>query len=125
MLSAKPAKSPCPSGSQLSKLNGEALLDPYEYRSVVGVLQYCTLTRLDIAFFISQLCQHMHNPIATHWFAVKRVLRYLKNLVDHGLFYSKTTLQLNAFCDLDWAGCPDDKRSTSGFVVFLGNCLIS
>jgi hypothetical protein len=125
MSGAKPAKSPCPSGSKLSRLDGEALLDPYEYRSVVGALQYCTLTRPDIAFSVNQLCQHMHNPTAVHWSAVKRVLRFFKNTVDHGLFYSKTTLQLNAFCDSDWAGCPDDRRSTSGFVVFLGDCLVS
>jgi hypothetical protein len=125
MSGAKPAKSPCPSGSKLSRLDGEALLDPYEYRSVVGALQYCTLTRPDIAFSVNQLCQHMHNPTAVHWSAVKRVLRFLKNTVDHGLFYSKTTLQLNAFCDSDWAGCPDDRRSTSGFAVFLGDCLVS
>jgi hypothetical protein len=125
MTEAKPAKSPCPSGSQLSKLDGDSLLDPFEYRSVVGALQYCTLTRPDIAFSVNQLCQHMHHPTASHWSAVKRVLRFLKNTLDHGLFYSKTNLQLNAFCDSDWAGCPDDRRSTSGFAVFLGNCLVS
>jgi hypothetical protein len=125
MSGAKLAKSPYPSGSKLSRLDGEALLDPYEYRSVMGALQYCTLTRPDIAFSVNQLCQHMHNPTAVHWFVVKRVLRFLKNTVDHGLFYSKTTLQLNAFCDSDWAGCPDDRRSTSGSAVFLGDCLVS
>jgi hypothetical protein len=90
----------------------------------VGALQYCTLTRPDIAFSVNQLCQHIHNPTAVHWSAVKRVLRFLKNTVDHGLFYSKTTLQLNAFFDSDWAGCPDDRRSTSGFAMFLGDCLV-
>jgi hypothetical protein len=121
MTEAKPAKSPCPSGSQLSRLDGDPLLDPSEYRSVVGALQYCTLTRPDIAFSVNQLCQHMHHPTSSHWSAVKRVLRFLKNTMNHGLFYSKTTLQLNAFCDSDWAGCPDDRRSTSGFAVFLGD----
>ncbi|XP_059445487.1 uncharacterized mitochondrial protein AtMg00810-like [Corylus avellana] len=124
MIEAKPAKSPCPSGSQLSKLNGESLLDPFEYKSVVGALQYCTLTRPDIAFSVNQLCQHMHHPTVTHWSAIKRVLRYLKNTLHHGLFYSSSNLQLNAFCDLDWVGCPDDRRSTFGFAIFLGNCLI-
>jgi hypothetical protein len=105
MTKVKPAKSLCPFGSQLSRLNGESMLDPFEYRSVVEALQYCTLTRLDIAFSVNQLCQHMHHPTATHWSVVKIVLKYLKNTLDHGLFYSITNLQLNAFCDSNWACC--------------------
>jgi hypothetical protein len=53
------------------------------------------------------------------------VLRFLKGSIDRGLTYSKTPLQLNAFRDSDWVGNPDDRRSTFGFVVFLGDCLIS
>jgi hypothetical protein len=53
------------------------------------------------------------------------VLRFLKGSITHGLTYSKTPLQLNALCDSDWAGSPDDHRSTFGFTVFLGDCLIS
>jgi hypothetical protein len=32
---------------------------------------------------------------------------------------------VNAFCDSNCAGCPDDRRSTIGFAVFLGDCLIA
>lgn len=53
MQDAKPAKSPCASGSKLSRLDGTALLDVTEYRSIVGALQYCTLTRPDIAFSVN------------------------------------------------------------------------
>jgi hypothetical protein len=125
MLGAKPAASPCPSGSKLSKFDGDLLPDPTEYRQVVGALLYCTLTRPEIAFSVNQLCQHMHSPSTTHWSAAKRVLRYLKHTIDHGLHFTKGTLHLQAFCDSDWAGNPDDRRSTSGFGVFLGPCLVS
>jgi hypothetical protein len=91
----------------------------------VGALQYCTLTRPDIAYSVNQLCQHLHHPTSVHWSAAKRVLRFLKDTADHGLRFSKTNMHLHAFCDSDWAGCPDDRRSTSGFAVFLGNCLLS
>jgi hypothetical protein len=67
----------------------------------------------------------MHSPTDTHWTVAKRVLRYLKVIIDHGLHYSKSSLQLNAFCDSDWAGSSDDRRSTSGFAVFLGSSLLS
>jgi len=125
MAEAKSASSPYALGSKLSRYDGEDLLDVTEYRSVVGSLQYCTLTRSDIAYSVNQLCQHLHHPTSTHWTAVKQVLQFLKGSIDHGLTYSKTPLQLNAFYDSDWVGSPDDCRSTSGFPVFLGNCLIS
>jgi hypothetical protein len=125
MHESKHSKSSCTSGSKLSKYDGIALPDPTTYRQVVGALQYCTLTRPEIAYSVNQLCQHMHAPSSTHWIAAKRVLRYLNGSPDHGLYYTKSNLQLNAFCDSDWAGCPDDRRSTSGFAVFLGDCLIA
>jgi hypothetical protein len=125
MLGAKPTPSPCPAGSKLSKLDGEPLLDSTEYRQVVGALLYCTLTRPDIAYAVNQLCQHMHSPSSTHWSAAKRVLRYLKHTLDHGLLFTPGNLHLQAYSDSDWAGNPDDRRSTSGFGVYLGNCLIS
>ena len=66
MTEAKPSKTPCTSGSKLSKLDGDLLDDPTIYRQVVGALQYCTLTRLEIAYSVNQLCQHMHAPSSTH-----------------------------------------------------------
>jgi hypothetical protein len=125
MLGSKAARSPCSSGLKLSNFDGKRLVDPSEYRFVVGALQYCTLTRLDLSFAVNQLCQHLQAPTTTHWTAAKCVLLYLKNTANHGLLYSKGPLQLQAFCDFDWAGNPDDRRSTFGFRIFLGNCLVS
>jgi hypothetical protein len=44
MSDAKPAKTPCNSGSKLSRFDGEVLPNYLDYRSLVGELQYCTLT---------------------------------------------------------------------------------
>jgi hypothetical protein len=66
----------------------------------------------------------MHAPSTTHRTDVKRVLRYLKYSVNHGLLYTKGS-HLSAYCDSDWASCLDDRRSTTGFAVFLGPNLIS
>ena len=67
----------------------------------------------------------MRRPTTTHWTVAKRVLRYLKGTADHGLWYTKVNLSLNAFCDSNWAGNPDDRWSTSGYGIFLGSCLVS
>jgi hypothetical protein len=32
---------------------------------------------------------------------------------------------VSAFADANWVGCPDDRRSTGGFAVFLGSNLVS
>lgn len=92
---------------------------------MVGALQYCTITRPDISYAVNQLCQFMHDPREPHWTAAKRVLRYLKGSIDFGLYYSPSSIDLTAYCDSDWAGNPDDRRSTTGYGIFLGSSLIS
>jgi hypothetical protein len=74
---------------------------------------------------MNQLCQLMHNPSTTHWSAVKSVLRYLKGIINNGLYFGYRTLSLNAYCDLDWVGGPDDRRLTTYYGIFLGPCLVS
>ena len=46
--------------------------------------------------------------------------------MDFGLWYPKgNDLTLIAYSDADWAGCIDDRKSTSGTTFFLGGCLVS
>jgi hypothetical protein len=92
---------------------------------ILGALQYVTLTRPDIAYSVNQLCQHMYAPTSVHFAAAKRVLRYLKGSLNSSLHYSKGPLNLIAYCDSDWARNPDDRKSTTGYGVFLGPNLIS
>jgi hypothetical protein len=125
LLGICPYRAPCVSGSKLSKFDGELLPDPSEYSQTVGALQYVTLTRPDIAYSVNQLCQHMQAPTSTHWTAAKRVLRYLKHTLDYGLFYKLGSFYVNAYCDSDWAGDPDNRRSTCGYGVYVGPNLIS
>jgi hypothetical protein len=121
----KPISSPANAGKKLSLYDGDPLSDPTEFRSVVGALQYLTLTRPDICFAVNQVCQFLHQPTTHHWTAVKRILRYLKDTPDHGLFYQPGSLMLEAYSDADYAGCPDDRHSTGGYCVYLGHNPIS
>ncbi|XP_021833818.1 uncharacterized protein LOC110773602, partial [Prunus avium] len=125
MQDSKPCATPVGSGSQLSATDSVPLSDPREYRSVVGALQYLTVTRPDITYAVNQVCQHMHQPTLVHWIAVKRILRYLKGSPSDGLFFTPGSTSLVAFSDSDYAGDPDSRWSTGGFCLFLGPNLIS
>ena len=68
----------------------------------------------------------MEDPTSTHLKVAKRILRYLKGTIELGLFYSSSDdFNLVGYCDSDYAGDVDDRKSTSGFVFFLGDCVIS
>ncbi|KAL6293121.1 hypothetical protein ACE6H2_001263 [Prunus campanulata] len=100
-------------------LDGVPLSDPALYRSLVGGLQYLTFSRPDIAFAVNTLCQFMHTPTEPHFAAVKRVLRYLAGTLTHGIHFTSGDVHLQAYSDADWAGDVNDRRSTTGYVVFL------
>lgn len=88
------------------------------FRTIVGSLQYLTLTKPEIAFAVNLACQHMHKPKHSHFVAVKRILRYIKGSLHQGLAFSPGYLQLTSYSDADWAGNPLDRRSPLDFVFF-------
>jgi hypothetical protein len=93
--------------------------DATQYRSIVGALQYLTLTRPDISFAVNWVCQFLYGPTIVHWERVKRILRYVKGVVRYGpRLIKSSSLILSGFSDADWAGCLNDRRSTSGFAIF-------
>ena len=51
--------------------------------------------------------------------AAKRILRYFRGIFHRGLLFLPSSLQLQAYVDANWAGDPVDRRSTSGYIVFL------
>jgi histone deacetylase 1/2 len=75
MHHSKPVNTPMSTVDKLSA-NGEKL-GPEEstrYRSIVGAMQYLTLTRPDILFVVDKVCQFLHAPTTLHWNAIKRIL---------------------------------------------------
>jgi histone deacetylase 1/2 len=129
MDNCKPIGSPMVSSCRLSKFGTDSLTDATLYRSTVGALQYATLTRPDISFSVNKVCQFMAHPLESHWRAVKRILRYLKGTINHGLLLHPSTssppFSLRAYSDADWATDQDDRRSTSGSCIFFGSNLVS
>jgi histone deacetylase 1/2 len=68
----------------------------------------------------------MHAPIDSHWAAMKRILRYLRGTTSHGLHITRSSsFALHGFTDADWASSVEDRKSTSGYLVFFGQTLIS
>jgi histone deacetylase 1/2 len=128
MKICKQSPTPLAPSENLSKEDGELLSseDATKYRSVVGALQYLTLTRPDLAFAVNKVCQFLHAPTTSHWTTVKRILRYVRDTSGLGIKITKSpSTLLSAFSDADWAGSIDDRRSTGGFAVFFGPNLIS
>ncbi|KAL4038872.1 hypothetical protein IC575_002508 [Cucumis melo] len=96
------------------------------YRSIIGSLVSLPASRLDIAYAVGICARYQAGPRTSHLEAVKRILKYVHGKSDFGILYSyDTTSILVGYCDADWAGSSDDKKSTSGGCFFLGNNLIS
>ena len=128
MRNCKSAPTPLSSSEQLSLTDGVPLgpEDSTKYRSIVGALQYLTLTRPDLSFSVNKVCQYLHAPTTAHWTAAKRILRYINGTIQLGITFIKSpSILLSAFSDADWAGCMDDRRSTGGFAIFVGPNLVS
>jgi hypothetical protein len=128
MLKCQPATTPMSASDPLSSSSGVSLLsdEATRYRSIVGGLQYLTITRPDLSYAVNRVCQFLHDPHDSHWAAVKRILRYIKLTGHHGLHIRPATdMLLSAFSDADWAGDSDDRRSTGGYALFFGGNLIA
>ena len=100
--------------------------NPSLYKHLVGSLVYLTVTHSDISYVVHQVSQYPSAPRSTHYAAVLRILRYLKDTFFHGLFYSaQSPLVFRAFSDADWAGDPIDRKSTTGYYFLFSSSLIS
>ena len=112
-----------------SASSDDTVVDQSMYQSAVGSLLYLSVaTRPDIAYAVSCAARYTAKPTKLHWALVKRILRYLKGTADLGLRYTVDGTEgdkLTAFCDADWAGDLDERKSTSGYVLMLSNCAVS
>ena len=107
MLNCKPAPTPVDTKTKVSALEGSLASDAAFYRSIVGALQYLTLTRPELQYAVQQVCLLMHAPRDSNWTLVKRILRYIRGTQSLGLtLTASASTDLVAYSDADWAGCP-------------------
>ncbi|KAG6469249.1 hypothetical protein ZIOFF_073955 [Zingiber officinale] len=75
--------------------------------------------RPDILYAVGLVSRYMEDPTTTH---LKRILRYIKGMIDFGFLYSTSNhFKLEGYSDSDWGGDIDDRKSTTGFVFFMGD----
>ena len=125
MLEAKSLSTPLSVATKLTK-EGD-ILDPseYPYAQLVGSLMYLSIcTRPDISQAVGALARYMAKPTMAHWQAAKGVLRYLAGTADYGIVFTGGT-GLETYCDADYAGDIDSRRSTTGYVFILNGGAIS
>uniref|UniRef100_A0A1S4CL53 Uncharacterized mitochondrial protein AtMg00240-like n=1 Tax=Nicotiana tabacum TaxID=4097 RepID=A0A1S4CL53_TOBAC len=112
--------------AHVGKLGDPDLEDITTYQKSIGKLLYLTITRLDINYAVQTLSQFMQSPKQSHMDAALRVVKYIKGPPGLGvLLHAKPVDKLTAYCDADWAACPNTRRSVTGYVVKLGSSLIS
>ncbi|XP_028117457.1 uncharacterized protein LOC114315089 [Camellia sinensis] len=120
---------PCPTSMSMKPVDTPATNLPFRqpqlYRNLVGALQYLTLTRPDLSFAVNQACQYMHEPTNAHFALLKHILRFVQSSLSRGLTFCPSSFELQAFSDLNWAGYTVDRKSTSGYCIFLGSNIIS
>ena len=98
------------------------------YKEAIGCLMFISLlTRPDITYAVNNAAKFCENPRNIHWTTVKRILRYLKGTSNFGLIYQRQSgnTRLTGFCDADYGGDIDTRRSRSGYFFKLGASLIA
>ncbi|KAF2297070.1 hypothetical protein GH714_016331 [Hevea brasiliensis] len=111
---------------KLSKFNNGEKIDSTLFKSLVGSLRYLTFSGPNILFAVGLVSHFMEDPVSFHMNVAKRILRYLKGTIDFGLFYSSSNeFKFVGFCDSNFAGDVDDRKSTTSFVFFMGDCAIT
>uniref|UniRef100_A0A803P5C2 Reverse transcriptase Ty1/copia-type domain-containing protein n=1 Tax=Cannabis sativa TaxID=3483 RepID=A0A803P5C2_CANSA len=125
-LGSKLVSIPMEGNLKISQDSKEGLADPTLYRKMVSKLQYLTITRPDLSFSVNKLSQFLAVPNVSHMTATQRLLQYVKDTPGQGIMLSSTAeIKLEAYADLDWAACPNTRRSTIGFCIFLGTSIVS
>ncbi|KAI3522492.1 hypothetical protein L1887_00319 [Cichorium endivia] len=127
MLDCNATRSPMEHKLRLSKDEEGELVDPTEYRSIVGALRYLTHTRPDLSFTVGVVSRFMEKPTVKHLQAVKGILRYIKGTLSYGLAYTRgeNRVTLTGYSDSDFGNDLNDGKSTGGTAFYMNGNLVT
>ena len=126
MQDCKPISTPAEGGIRLSFDSTREPVNPTLFKSLVGSLRYLTFTRPDIMYAVGVVSRYMEKPKQDHFIAAKRILRYIKGTLNHGLWYKYSEdAKLIGYSDSDYGGDWDDGKSTSGYAFHVGSAVFS
>ena len=126
--SLKEALTPSIIGNNLVANPNKATLEETRlFQQQIGSLMYLmTQTRPDIAYSLGNLARYMSNLSKEHFLALSRLWAYLKRTKDLGLSFSPNKdIKLSSYCDSDWGGDKETRKSTTGYLFLIGNTPIS
>ena len=122
MTSCYPKPVPADPGTHLTKLaEGSTTDTSFPYREAVGCLLYLALvSRPDISFSVGQVARFIESHNTSHIKAVRRIISYLCGTQSHGICFTESLEKsVIGYCDADYAGCTDTRKSTTGSVFLL------
>lgn len=121
---------PTPRPPYIAAVDPNDLLGPEDhawYRGVVGMLQYISqMTRPDIAEAANALARRTHQPRQGDYLEVHKVMGYLEGTKEMYLeLRGKDAGNLQVYSDADWAGDTENRKSTSGYIMYMGDSPIA
>jgi hypothetical protein len=99
-----------------------------KFRRVAARLNYLSTDRPDIQFAVKEICRGMAIPLERHSKMLKRIARYLLDKPTLVINFNESPEEdfetIEGFCDTDWAGCKQTRKSTSGGMLVIGKSIV-
>ncbi len=103
----------------------------HTYQQLIGKLIYFAYrTKPNIVFVVSQLSKHNADPQKDHLQAAKKVVRYLKGIMNLRLIYGQITVRnlllygLSGYANNNFAGDPEDRKLVIGYCFFFNGAIV-
>lgn len=125
MLDSRKTSVPMNTSLKLERVGEPLDTAKYEYNKLIGSMLYLAVcTRPDIAYSVGALARYASEPTEEHWTAATGVLKYLNGTKDGGITFGSKATDLLGYCDADFGGDIDTRRSTTAFVyIFNGGAI--